>query len=240
MNVLVITAHPDDAEIECGGTIAKCIARGDKVTVCHVSSGSLGHMEVMPDELRKIRAKEAKEAGAIVGSEVICAGFDDLEVFDNNKEARDRLVDIIRYANPDFIITHNPDDYMPDHTAVSRLAFDASFAATIPHYEFERRFSNENTPVAKLVPIYYMNSVGGVGFIPDLYVDISDYIDVKVEMMACHKSQYEWLGEHTGADFIEKTKVASKFYGYQSEVAYAEPFRICKAGLKLTTKRYLP
>lgn len=240
MNVLVIACHPDDTEIECGGTVAKCVARGDKVTVCHVSSGSLGHMVIMPDELKKIRAQEAQNAGALIGTDVIWAGFDDLDIYDNNKEARDRLVDVIRYANPDFIITHNPDDYMPDHTAVSRLAFDASFAATLPHYEYTKHFSDENSPISKLVPIYYMSSANGVGFIPEEYVDITDYIDVKLDMLACHKSQHEWLGDHTGTDFIEKTRTVSRYLGYQCGATYAEGFRVCRASLKLTTKRYLP
>ena len=80
---------------------------GDKVIVCHVSSGNVGHVIIPPDELRKIRAEEAKKAGAMAGIEVICAGFDDLDIYDNNKKARDKIVDIIKYANPDFIITHN-------------------------------------------------------------------------------------------------------------------------------------
>ena len=105
MRVLAIGAHPDDIEIACSGTLAKCVKRGDTVIVCHVSSGNLGHVVIPPDELRVIRANEAKKAGALAGIEVICAGFDDLEIFDNNKEARDKLVDIIKYANPDFIIT---------------------------------------------------------------------------------------------------------------------------------------
>ena len=135
MRILAIGAHPDDIEIACSGTLAKCIKRGDTVIVCHVSSGSLGHVVIQPDELRLIRANEAKRAGALAGvEEVLCAGFDDLEIFDT-KEARDKLVDIIKYANPDLIITHDPNDYMPDHVAVSNLVFDAAFTASCPHYE---------------------------------------------------------------------------------------------------------
>ena len=135
MRVLAIGCHPDDVEIACSGTLAKFVKRGDKVIVCHASSGNLGHVIIPPDELKKIRAEEARRAGALAGIEVICGGFDDLEIFDNNKKARDMMVDVIKYANPDLIITHNPDDYMPDHTAVSRLVFDASFTATLPNYK---------------------------------------------------------------------------------------------------------
>ena len=61
MRVLAIGAHPDDIEIACSGTLAKCVKRGDTVIVCHVSSGNLGHVVIPPDELRVIRANEAKK-----------------------------------------------------------------------------------------------------------------------------------------------------------------------------------
>ena len=91
MNVLAIGAHPDDIEIACAGTLAKCVKRGDRVTVCHVSTGNLGHVVIPPDELTLIRAEEAKKAGSMAGIKVICAGFNDLDIFDGGKEARDRL-----------------------------------------------------------------------------------------------------------------------------------------------------
>ena len=115
MKVLAIGAHPDDIEIACSGTLAKCVKRGDEVTVCHVSTGNLGHVIIPPDELAVIRANEAKKAGSLAGIKVICAGFNDLDIFDGNKASRDVIVDVIKAENPDFIITHNPDDYMPDH-----------------------------------------------------------------------------------------------------------------------------
>lgn len=111
MNILAIGCHPDDVEIACSGTLAKCVKRGDKVIVCHVSNGNLGHVIIPPDELAVIRKNEAKKAGSLAGIEVICADFEDLNIYDNNKEARERIIDVIRYANPDVIITHNPDDY---------------------------------------------------------------------------------------------------------------------------------
>ncbi|MBP3627571.1 MAG: PIG-L family deacetylase [Clostridia bacterium] len=240
MNVLAIGCHPDDVEIACAGTLAKCVARGDKVIVAHVSSGNLGHVVIPPDELRVIRANEAKKAGSLAGIEVISAEFDDLEIYDNNKEARDKIVDIIRYANPDFIITHNPDDYMPDHTAVSRLVFDASFTATLPNYDYPRRYSDAQTPPAKLVPIYYMDTLAGVNFNPTEYVDISDVIDLKLDMLECHESQLVWMREHDGIDFADMVKTCSRYRGYQCGADYAEGFKMCQVYLKGTTKRLLP
>ena len=110
MRILAVGCHPDDVEIACSGTLAKCVKRGDKVIVCHASSGDLGHVIIPPEELKKIRAEEAKKAGSLAGIEVICGGFDDLDIFDNNRAARDKMVEVIRYADPVLISTHNPDD----------------------------------------------------------------------------------------------------------------------------------
>ncbi|MBO5347479.1 MAG: PIG-L family deacetylase, partial [Lachnospiraceae bacterium] len=117
--VLVISCHPDDVEIACAGTLLKCKERGDRVVVCHLCSGDKGHEIIMPKELAEMRAKEAVNGGSLGGFEVMHGGFDDLEIYDNNKESRDKVVNIIRKVNPDFIITHDPEDYMPDHNAVS-------------------------------------------------------------------------------------------------------------------------
>lgn len=241
MNVLAIGCHPDDVEIACAGTLAKCVKRGDKVIVCHVSTGNLGHVIIPPDELTLIRAEEARKAGSLAGIEVISAGFDDLMIYDGNKEARDKIVDVIRYAQPDFIITHTPNDYMPDHTAVSKLVFDASFTATLPNYtDYPHRYSDPNGEPAKLVPIFYMDSLAGVGFNPTEYVDISEEIDLKIEMLECHASQLVWMREHDGIDFADMVKTCSRYRGYQCGADYAEGFTQCQVYLKGTTKRLLP
>ena len=234
MRVLAIGAHPDDIEIACSGTLAKCAKRGDTVIVCHVSSGDLGHVVIPPDELRKIRAAEAKKAGAMAGIEVIWGGFNDLDIYPDNKEARDKIVEVIQYAQPDFIITHNPDDYMPDHTAVAKLVFDASFTATLPNYK------TKTGKAAKLVPIFYMDTLAGVNFQPTMYVDISAEIDQKIRMLECHESQLVWMREHDGIDFADMVRTCSRYRGYQCGAAYAEGFRQCEVYLKGTTERLLP
>lgn len=234
MRVLAVGCHPDDVEIACAGTLAKCVKRGDTVITCHASSGDLGHVVIPPEELKVIRAEEAKRTGALAGIEVITAGFNDLDIYDGNKKSRDMMVDIIKYANPDVIITHDPSDYMPDHTAVSKLVFDASFTATLPNYK--SKYSNP----AKLVPIYYMDTLAGVNFNPTEFVDISDVIDLKLEMLECHQSQLQWMREHDHIDFADMVKTCSRYRGYQCGVDYAEGFRQCQVYLKGTTKRLLP
>ena len=120
-----------------------CKRRGDNVTVCHVCNGNLGHEVIMPDELGKMRRQEAKNAGALAGINVVTCDIGDVMVYEGKKEHRDLVVDVIRRADPDFIITHAPNDYMPDHVAVSRLVFDASFAASVPHYETSEKKGGE-------------------------------------------------------------------------------------------------
>ena len=234
VNVLAIGCHPDDIEVNCAGTLAKCVQRGDKVTVCHVANGNMGHAIIQPDELREMRAKEAQNAGALAGIEVVTCDIGDVVVYDSCKEQRDKVVDVIRKVQPDFIITHAPNDYMPDHVAVSKLVFDASFAASVPHYE-------TGVPGdAKVTPIYYMDNLAGVNTIPTEYVDITDTIDLKLEMLECHISQMKWMRDHDNIDFAEFVKTCARYRGLQSGVQYAEAFTQCLAWPKITTKRLLP
>lgn len=232
--VLVITAHPDDMEIACAGTLLKCKARGDRVVVCHLSSGNQGHEIILPDELAVIRAAEAKKSGEIGGFEVFWGGFDDLEIYEGNRQSRDKVVDIIKQVAPDWIITHDPDDYMPDHRATSELVFDACFAATLPHYETKVKGK------ARLTPIYYMDTLAGVNFNPTEYVDITEYIDRKLEMLNCHESQITWMRDHDGIDFPDMVKTCCRYRGFQCGADYAEGFKQCQVYLKGTTKRFLP
>ena len=231
--VLVISAHPDDMEIACAGTLLKCRERGDRVVVCHLSNGDLGHEIIQRDELGKMRCLEAKRSGELGGFEVIWGGFTDLDIFDN-KESVDKVVNVIRQVDPDFIITHNPDDYMPDHTATSKLVFSACFSATVPHYE-----AACDKP-AKLVPIYYMDTLCGVNFNPTEYVDVTPYIDKKLEMLNCHESQIVWMRDHDNIDFPDMVKTCCRYRGFQCGADYAEGFRQCLVYLKGTTKRMLP
>ncbi len=234
MNVLAIGCHPDDVEIACSGTLVKCVKRGDNVTVCHVSSGDLGHVLIPPEELVPMRAEEARKAGSLAGIKVVYAGGNDLQIHECDQTLRDSLVEIIRDAAPDFIITHAPDDYMPDHVNVSKLVFDAAFTASLPNYH------SGGSRAAALVPIYYMDTLAGVNFQPEEYVDISKEIELKLRMLGCHQSQLVWMREHDGIDFADMVKTCSRYRGYQCGVEYAEGFKPCRVYLRGTTRRLLP
>ncbi len=234
MNILAIGCHPDDIEINCVGTLIKCVKRGDNVTVCHVCNGNMGHEVIMPDELRKIRIEEARRAGAMAGIKVVTCDIGDLDVYNQSKEQRDLVIDVIRQADPDLIITHAPNDYMLDHVAVSKLVFDASFAASVPHYK------TKVDKTARVVPLYYMDNLTGVDFIPTEYVDVTEEIDLKLEMLECHESQLKWMRDHDNIDFADMVKTCAKYRGYQCNAAYAEAFTQCLAYPKMQTRRLLP
>ena len=123
---------------------------------------------------------------------------------------------------------------MPDHTAVAKLVFDASFSASCPHYLPEL---GDSTPVC---PIYLMNNANGINFIPDYYVDVTEEMELKRKMFACHESQIVWLRDHDNMDYVEQLNVFARFYGLQCGAGYAEVFRECRASGRQTAKRLLP
>lgn len=234
MNVLAIGCHPDDIEISCAGTLAKYAQRGDKVTVCHVANGDMGHAIIQPDVLAPMRIGEAKKAGSLAGIEVITTNIGDLLPNGCDIKQRDLIVDIIKERQPDIIITHSPTDYMPDHLAVHKLVFDACFAASVPHYGTHKDVS------AALTPLYYMDNLAGMSFNPTEYVDITDTIELKLEMLECHESQIKWMLDHDHIDFVDFVRTCSKFRGLQCGVPYAEGFTQAYVWPKVTTKRLLP
>ena len=234
MNVLAFGCHPDDVEVACAGTLSRYVLQGHNVTICHVANGNMGHAVIPPEQLREIRKAEAAEAGNLAGIKVVSCDVGDLLVYDSQKEQRDKVVDMIREYMPDVIITHSPNDYMPDHVAVSKLVFDASFAASVPHYE------TKVTGNAPITPIYYMDTLAGVNFMPTEYVDITETVDTKLRMLDRHESQIRWMRDHDKIDFLEFVKVCARFRGLQCGVQYAEAFTQCYAWPKLTVKRLLP
>jgi len=191
-------------------------------------------MVIMPDELASIRLKESEAAAAMTGAKFLPPITGDLNLYHQDKQTRDKVVDIIRRAKPDFIITHSPNDYMSDHIAVGKLVFDASFCASIPHYETE--YDN----VVPVCPIYYMDNLGAFNFTPSEYVDISNEIDIKLESLNCHQSQLKWMKDHDDIDFAETVRTFSRMRGLQAGVKYAEAFSQLSGWGRMTVKRLLP
>jgi len=233
VRILAVGAHPDDLELLCAGTLIKYSKEGHTVVMAHMCNGNKGHFTIPPEELASIRAEEAKKSAEIIGAEIIQGEYPDLELgIDENSKRT--AVDVIRRARPDVIITHSPDDYMVDHINTSRLIVEASFIATLPHYK-------SDYPAHNIIPpVFFMDTLAGVNFIPTEYVDITDEIEIKEKMLLCHQSQYIWLRDHDHIDYVDFMKSLSKFRGIQCGVKYAEGFKQYQVWGRIVPRRLLP
>jgi LmbE family N-acetylglucosaminyl deacetylase len=234
MRVLAVGAHPDDLEILCGGTLARFAQDGHEVVMCNATLGNRGSFVHTSAEIAEIRLREARRAAELAGADHRTLGFTDGEVDASDRDQRTAVVDLVREARPDVILTHSPNDYMSDHNEVSRLVFDCSFHATLPLLETARAHHDTVTP------IYFFDTVMGVGFQPTEYVDVTATIETKIAMLEAHESQLTWLRDHDGIDVVEQMRAATRFRGLQCGVAYAEGFAPCLAWLRGTTRRLLP
>ena len=234
MRVLTLLAHPDDMELHCADTLLKFKTAGHEVFNCHVANGNMGHMVIMPDELRDIRRKEAVKASTMVGFECLTADIGDLTVNASDEDQKMRVLKIIRDVNPDLIITHAPNDYMIDHREVSKLAFDMSFAASCPH------FRPDLGAPSKVAALYYTTTSDNVDFQPTEFVDISDEFDTVADLLRCHESQLVWLKDHDGIDVVENQRKLAASLGMQCGVELAEGFRPGLVSGRLKTYRLLP
>jgi len=232
VNILAIGAHPDDIEILCGGTLAIYARAGHKVTMLTVANGDMGSTTLPPAQIAAIRRKESEASAAIIGAKFVCLDVPDVKVIPD-LETRRKLTVEIRRARPDVILAHSPDDYMHDHRNASILALDASFDATIANIK------TDADPMP-FVPIYFMDTIGGIGFEPAEYVDISDHFHTKRRMLACHESQVAWIAAHDQADLLQTMEIMSRFRGLQAGVAFAEAFRPYAAWGRLRPRRLLP
>jgi LmbE family N-acetylglucosaminyl deacetylase len=232
MRVLGVGAHPDDLEMLCGGTLALYARRGDTVIMASACTGDRDDPAIPPQEMARIRDAEARAAASVIGAQYLCLGFSDETVFPSEENCL-RFVDLIRQARPDLIITHGPGDYHIDHLNTGQLTFWASTLATVTHI----RTAHPPAPVRP--PIYHMDNVACIGFLPTEYVDISDVIAQKKDMLSQHRSQIHVFGD-TGLDLLDQMLTMSRLRGYQCEAAYAEGFRRLDIHRRIPVQRLLP
>ena len=238
MRVLAIGAHPDDIETSCGGTLAKYAKMGHKVFTATATNGNVGSATLPMEEIAKIRKEEARKAAAIIGAEYICLDYDD-EMFFEDKAARLAFINLVRYCKADIILTHNPEDYNPDHELTSKIIND--IAVMIP----VEKIKTEAPAYDKIPIIAYFEPVNGLGFVPTEYVDITDTMEIKMAMCREHKSQVEWMSDNyketlADKDFFENYRTIAKYRGIQCGVEYAEGFRMANDAFRVVPYRVLP
>ena len=240
MNILAIGAHPDDIESYCAGTLAIFAHQGHQIVMATATSGNIGSSSHSMEEIAKIRKIEAGNSAAIIGAEYVCLDYDD-EMFFEDRAARLRFIDLVRYAKADVIFTHNPKDYNPDHELTSKIINDIAVMIPIAHLK------TPNPPYDHIPMIFYWESVHGLGFIPTDYVDITDFIGTKMRMFNCHDSQKQWMADNykdtykddIGA-FTEGVELTARYRGMQSGVKYAEGFIRANDAFRVTCERILP
>ena len=187
---LIVCAHPDDMELRMGGTLLKLTKNGHEVKIICLTDGSAGHYEMAGSELAARRKAEAQNSAEL-------AGLDAYEIWnipdghlEINLTNREHLIGQIREFAPDVLFTFRPWDYHPDHRAAAQLAQDASYLVSAPKYL-------PQFPVSKKAPVILMTYDEFTSpniFKPSIAVMVDDVIDRKVELMACHQSQFfEWL-----------------------------------------------
>jgi LmbE family N-acetylglucosaminyl deacetylase len=226
MRILSIHAHPDDAELLAGGTLALLAQSGHEIVIATMTPGDCGSKEAPPDEISSIRRREGAAAASIIGAAYRCLEFRDLAVF-NDLPSRVRVTHFLRQARPDLVLTASPIDYMADHEAASSLVRDALFGAPAPNY------ARENSPPAldKIPHLYFMDSVGGVDrdgapIPPDFVVDVSSTFETKKKLFAAHASQREWLLKHHGMDdYMMQMEEWTRTAGARVNLPLGEGFR---------------
>jgi len=226
--VLSVHAHPDDAEILAGGTLALLAGKGHEIAIATMTPGDCGSADLEPDEISVVRRKEAEHAASLIGAEYRCLEFRDFVVFSDDASRR-RVIELLRQVRPDIILTASPEDYMADHEMTSELVRDACFGAPIRNYHTGA--PDPARPLDAIPHLYFMDPVGGVDrdgnpIVPDFIVNVESTFEQKKMMLARHRSQREWLLKHHGIDdYLETMEQWTRACGSRAGLELAEGFR---------------
>ena len=226
MRICSIHAHPDDAEILAGGTLAILASLGHSITIVTMTSGDCGSREMGPEELSTTRREEARSAAELIGAAYRSAGFGDMAIF-NDDASRRRITGLLRELQPDLVLTSSPADYHCDHEATSALVRDACFAASAPNY----RTPGTAPALAAIPHLYFMDSVEAVdregrAIRPDFVADVASTFAIKRSMLARHETQRVWLRKQHGIeDFLATMESWTRARGNAAGIELGEGFR---------------
>ena len=220
-------AHPDDIEFGCVGTVARWVRAGAEVSYVLVTSGDVGIADL---SITRARATEIREAEQLAAAEVV--GVKDVVFFrepdgmvENTMALRRRLVREIRRFKPEAVIITDPtllwagDGYInhPDHRAVAYAAVDAIFPAAGQPHLFQE-LTDEGLHAHKVRKVFAMN--WGEGGKENVYINISEVIDLKVEALKKHTSQ---MGEWDPTPMVKQWSAEA---AKGKEMEYAESYRV--------------
>ncbi len=223
---LAIYAHPDDADVSCGGTLARWARRGAEVHVVLCTKGDKGTVDpaVRPAELTRRRAEEVAASAEILGlSGLHLLGYPDGQLVDDDA-LREELVGWIRRLRPDTVLCPDPtavffgEEYFNhrDHRVLGFAVLDAlSPAAALPHY-FPEAGAPHQVGMALLSGTLE----------PTVWVDVTDTLETKVSAVGCHRSQFSDDGSWAG----QAVRTRAEEDGRRAGVRYAEGFRRLRLG----------
>ena len=194
LRLLLLVAHPDDAEFRAGGLMTKYRAAGHTVKIISLTNGDAGHHELARTDLAERREKEAQAAATILNLEYEIWDHHDGQL-EATLELRWQVIRAIREFGPNLVLCHRPDDYHPDHRAVGHVVRDACYLVTVPPVV------PDAPPLARdpVVGFLYDPFTRPTPFRPDVLLDISNELDTVFELLSCHESQmFEWLPHNHG------------------------------------------
>jgi N-acetylglucosamine malate deacetylase 1 len=182
LDILVLAAHPDDAELGCAGTIARHVAAGYKVGIVDYTQGELGTRGTV-----ETRAQEAAEAARIQGVSVrenlkLRDGF-----FQNDEQHQLKVIQAIRKYQPEIVLANARIDRHSDHGRAARLSYDATFLSGLAKINSVDDKGFKQDPWRPKVVYHFIQSILVQ---PDLIVDISDYWEIKLKAIQAFKTQF--------------------------------------------------
>jgi bacillithiol biosynthesis deacetylase BshB1 len=222
LDILILSVHPDDAELGCSGTILKEISLGKKVGIVDMTRGELGTRGTP-----EIRDKEAEASAKILG----LAARENLALpdgfFENTRTYQLKVIEAIRKYRPEIIIANAYHDRHPDHGRASQLVEDATFLSGLRKIE---TFAN-NEPQEPWRPNLVLHFIQDNYIRPDIVVDVTAFWDKKIESINAFSSQFynpDWSDEPqtyiSSPEFIAVIEARAREYGKSIGVKFAEGF----------------
>ncbi len=223
VDILAIFAHPDDVELTVGGTLLKMKEFGYRTGALDVTRGEMGTRGTVEN-----RGLEAEEAAKILKLDVReNLGLPDGHVFADD-ESRTTLVRVLRRLKPKVILTHQGDDPHPDHNHIAQLVRESARLASMRKYDEASGAEKINVPIVA-------HNVFSRLVAPTFIVDISDFLEGKMEAIAAHASQFynpistEPETRLTAKGFLDELENRSRYFGSLIGVAAGEPFYVREA-----------
>ena len=233
MRILALAASPGDAEMCCGGTLARVAALRGAVAICTLGNGNSQGSEMPPRELADAHRAEAETAAESLGAKLFWFGHSDFSVA-NDAVTRMQLVEVLRTFRPNALLAPASVDAHHDLRDVWRLARDSAQLAVTPSAR------TDQDPLEAPPAVFAYQPRWLEGFTPDTYVDVSDTIDAKQAAIAHLKTLAQWYLTRRSVDIAEAAETVSAYRGLQAGVDFAEAFAVTPIAGGSATTRILP